>query len=74
MKTILILLMLTGSAMADPKPQVKLTKSLICHGVDSPWHSRITRPVKTFKTMADCLATPGTREPKNRKKAKGGER
>ncbi len=68
MKTILILLMLTGSAMADPKPQVKLTKSLICHGVDSPWYARITRPVKTFKTMADCLAIEGTREPKRKKK------
>ena len=56
---------------APAAPVVKLTRSGLCHGVDSPWHSRITRPVKTFKTMADCLATPGTREPKNRKKAKG---
>ena len=55
-----------------PKAPVKLTKSNICHGVDSPWHSRITRPVKTFKTMADCLAT-GAREPKRKKKkSKGG--
>ena len=72
MKTILILLMLTGSAMADPKPQVKLTKSLICHGVDSPWFARISN-YRAFKSMADCLAIEGTREPK-RKKAKGGSK
>ena len=55
-----------------PKAPVKLTKSNICHGVASPWHSRNTRPVKTFKTMADCLAT-GAREPKRKKKkSKGG--
>lgn len=56
-------------AQSAPKAPVKLTKSKICHGVDSPWFARIKRPVKTFKTMADCLAT-GAREPK-RKKAKG---
>ena len=55
-------------AQGAPKAPVKLTKSKICHGVDSPWHSRIKRPVKTFKTMADCLAVPGTREPKRQKK------
>ena len=57
---------------ATVAPVVKLTASKICHGVGSPWYSRITRPVKTFKTMADCLAIEGTREPKNRKK-KGGK-
>ena len=59
-------------AQGAPKaPVVKLSKSgNICHGVDSPWFARISN-FKAFKTMADCLATPGTREPKNRKKAKG---
>ena len=59
-------------AQSAPKAPVKLTTSKICHGVDSPWYARIKRPVKTFKTMADCLAT-GAREPK-RKKAKGGSK
>jgi len=74
MKTILTLvfLLLTVPAHAVPPaqgaPVVKLTKSKICHGADSPWFARITRPVKTFKTMADCLAIEGTREPKRKKK------
>lgn len=73
MKAILILILLTGSAMADPQPQVKLSRSGICHGVDSPWYARVSN-FKAFKTMADCLAVEGTREPKRKKKkAKGGE-
>ena len=76
MKTILtlVLLLLASPAYAvtpaqnAPKAPVKLTKSKICHGVDSPWFARIKRPVKTFKTMEACLATPGTREPKRKKK------
>ena len=72
MRTMLILILLTGSAMAEPKPQVKLSRSGICHGVDSPWYARVSN-FKTFKTMADCLAVEGTREPKRKKKkAKGG--
>ncbi len=71
---ILILILLTGSALADPKPQVKLTKSLICHGIDSPWWDKIKSPVATFKTVKDCLdSIEGAREPKRKKKkVKGG--
>ena len=73
MKTVLILILLTGPALADPQPQVKLTKSLICHGIDSPWWDKIKSPVATFKTVKDCLAIEGAREPKRKKKnAKGG--
>ena len=74
MKTILILILLTGSALADPQqPAGKLSRSGICHGVDSPWYARVS-DFKTFKTMADCLAVEGTREPKRKKKkSKGGE-
>ena len=70
MKTIFILvLMVTGSAMADPQPQVKLTKSLICHGIDSPWWGKIKSPIATFKTVKDCLnSIEGAREPKRKKK------
>lgn len=73
MKTVLILILLTGSAMADPQqPAVKLSRSGICHGVDSPWYAKVSN-FKAFKTMADCLAVEGTREPKRKKKkAKGG--
>ena len=77
MKTILtlVLLLLASPVYAVPPaqnaPVVKLTKSKICHGVDSPWYARISN-FKAFKTMADCLAT-GAREPK-RKKAKGGSK
>ena len=68
--TMILMLMVAGSALADPKPQVKLSRSGICHGVDSPWYARVSN-YKTFKTMADCLAT-GAREPKRKKKkAKG---
>jgi len=69
--TMILMLMVAGPAMADPKPQVKLSRSGICHGVDSPWFARVSN-FKAFKTMADCLAT-GAREPKRKKKkAKGG--
>ena len=74
MKTItMILILLTGSALAEPQPQVKLTKSLICHSADSsPWYDKIKSPVATFKTVKDCLnSIEGAREPK-RKKKKGG--
>lgn len=71
MKAVLILiLMVTGPAMADPQPQVKLSRSGICHGVDSPWFARVSN-YKAFKTMADCLAVEGTREPKRKKKKEG---
>jgi len=72
MKTALILmLMVAGPALADPKPQVKLSRSGICHDISSPWYGRVSN-FKAFKTMADCLAT-GAREPKRKKKkAKGG--
>ena len=67
-----ILLLVSASALADPQPQVKLSRSGICHGVDSPWYARVSN-FKAFKTMADCLAVEGTREPKRKKKkAKGG--
>ena len=75
MKTvIMILILLTGPALADPKPQVKLTKSLICHGIDSPWLDKIKSPIATFKTVKNCLdSIEGAREPKRKKKnAKGG--
>lgn len=64
----------SASASATVAPVVvKLSKSgNICHGADSPWFARISN-FKAFKTMADCLATPGTREPK-RKKTKGGSK
>ena len=61
-----------ASASATVAPVVKLTKSKICHGVDSPWFARISN-FKAFKTMDACLAIEGTREPK-RKKAKGGSK
>ena len=72
MKTILILILLTGAALADPKqPAVKLSRSGICHDITSPWFTRVSN-FKAFKTMADCLAT-GAREPKRKKKkATGG--
>ena len=56
-------------AQGAPKaPVVKLSKSgNICHGVDSPWYARISN-FKAFKSMADCLAVEGTREPKRKKK------
>ena len=70
--TMILMLMVAGPAMADPKPQVKLSRSGICHGVDSPWFARVSN-FKAFKTMADCLAVEGAREPKRKKKkAKGG--
>ncbi len=75
MKTVLILmLMVAGPALADPQPQVKLTRSLICHGIDSPWWDKIKSPVATFKTVKDCLdSIEGAREPKRKKKkSKGG--
>ena len=75
MKTVLILILLTGPALADPQPQVKLTKSLICHSAESsPWYDKIKSPVATFKTVKDCLdSIEGAREPKRKKKkAKGG--
>ncbi len=73
MKTALILmLMVAGPALADPKPQVKLSRSGICHDISSPWYGRVSN-FKAFKTMADCLAVEGTREPKRKKKkSKGG--
>mgnify|MGYP003137518694 CR=1 FL=1 len=70
MRAVLILILLTGSALADPKPQVKLSRSGICHGVDSPWYARVSN-FKAFKTMADCLAVEGAREPKRKKKKEG---
>ena len=72
MKTVLILiLMVTGSALAEPQqPAVKLSRSGICHDISSPWFARVSN-FKAFKTMADCLAVEGTREPKRKKKKEG---
>ena len=71
MRAVLILILLTGSAMADPhQPAVKLSRSGICHDISSPWFARVSN-YKAFKTMADCLAVEGTREPKRKKKKEG---
>ena len=67
----LVFLLLACPVYAAPPaqgaPVVKLTKSKICHGADSPWFARISN-FKAFKSMADCLAVEGTREPKRKKK------
>lgn len=73
--TMILVLMVAGPALADPQPQVKLTKSLICHSADSsPWYDKIKSPIATFKTVKDCLdSIEGAREPKRKKKkTKGG--
>ena len=67
MKAVLILILLAGPALADPQPAVKLSRSGICHDISSPWYARVSN-FKAFKTMADCLAIEGTREPKRKKK------
>ncbi len=73
MRAALILILLTGSAIAEPQqPAVKLSRSGICHDILSPWYARVSN-FKAFKIMADCLAVEGTREPKRKKKkTKGG--
>ena len=53
-----------------PKAPVKLTKSKICHGVDSPWYARISN-FKTFKTMAACLAIEERGNQRSERKRKG---
>ena len=61
-------------AQGAPKaPVVKLTSSGLCHDSSSPWFKRIKR-YTAMDSLKACLAIEGTREPKNRKKAKGGSK
>ena len=56
---------------APKAPVVKLTASGLCHTKSSPYFKRIKR-YTAMDSLKACLAIEGTREPKNRKKAKGG--
>lgn len=73
----LVLLLLTAPAYAVPPaqnapktPVVKLTTSGLCHDSSSPWFERI-KQYTAMDSVKACLKIEGTREPKNRKKAKG---
>ena len=79
MKTTITLafLLLTSPVYAVPPTQgapkapvvVKLTASGLCHDSSSPYFKRINR-YTNYPSLKACLAIEGTREPKNRKKAK----
>ncbi len=76
----LAFLLLTAPAYAVPPapsapkaPVVKLTSSGLCHDSSSPWFKIIKR-YTVMDSLKACLRIPGTREPKNRKKAKGGSK
>ena len=58
---------------APKAPVVKLTESGLCHDSSSPWFERIKRYTE-MDSIKVCLAIEGTREPKKRKKAKGGSK
>ena len=58
---------------APKAPVVKLTASGLCHTKSSPYFKRIKR-YTAMGSLKACLAIEGTREPKNRKKAKGGSK
>lgn len=60
-------------AQNAPKAPVKLTASGLCHTKSSPYFKRIKR-YTAMGSLKACLAIEGTREPKNRKKAKGGSK
>lgn len=60
-------------AQNAPKAPVKLTASGLCHTKSSPYFKRIKR-YTNYPSLKACLAIEGTREPKNRKKAKGGSK
>ncbi len=57
---------------ASKAPVVKLTSSGLCHDSSSPYFKRIKR-FTNYPSLKACLAIEGTREPKKRKKAKGGK-
>ena len=80
MKTIITLafLLMAGPVCAVPPaqnapkaPVVKLTSSGLCHDSSSPYFKRINR-YTAMDSLKACLAIEGTREPKKRKKTKGG--
>jgi len=82
MKTIITLafLLMAGPVHAVPPaqgapraPVVKLTASGLCHTKSSPYFKRIKR-YTNYPSLKACLAIEGTREPKKRKKAKGGSK
>ena len=58
---------------APKAPVVKLTAAGLCHTKSSPYFKRIKRYTAVDGLKA-CLAIEGTREPKKRKKAKGGSK
>ena len=64
-----ILLLISVSAMAEP-PKVKKSKSGICHDQTSRYYKRV-KHFTAYETTAACIESGG-REPKNRKKKKGG--
>ena len=82
MKTIITLafLLMTGPVYAVPPaqnapkaPVVKLTSSGLCHTKSSPYY-RLIKRFANYPSLKACLAIEGTREPKKRKKAKGGSK